>query len=267
MEESSGLVFVLLPGGTFWMGAQKEDPDGRNYDPAAQSDEGPVHEVELSAFFLSKYEMTQGQWKRLAGSNPSRYGPDGTYGTSWNREGKEPTLLEPVEQVSWYDCVGLLSKLGLVLPSEAQWEYGARGGTETSWWSGSEKESLQGTANLADRYARDHGGSGWTGIEEWLDDGYTSHAPVNTLEANDFGLHHVHGNLWEWCLDGYDGNSYRKEQVIDPVVRPMGSTNRVGRGGSFGDAAANARSAGRDHATPAGADDDVGLRVVRVITD
>ena len=69
------MVLVLLPGGTFWMGAQPLDADGRNYDPQADIDEGPVHEVELSAFFLSKYEMTQGQWQRLTGRNPSAFGP------------------------------------------------------------------------------------------------------------------------------------------------------------------------------------------------
>ncbi|MFT5152128.1 MAG: serine/threonine protein kinase, partial [Planctomycetota bacterium] len=124
MEDGTGLVFVLLPGGKFWMGAQARDPEGRNHDPDAQSNEGPVHEVELSAFFLSKYEMTQGQWERMAGRNPSRWTAE-TFGGGWI-EGPNP-----VEQVSWFDCMGLLPKLSLRLPSEAQWEYACRGGTDT----------------------------------------------------------------------------------------------------------------------------------------
>ena len=76
LSGDTGLVFVLLPGGTFWMGAQKEDPEGHNYDPLASPDEQPVHQITLAPFFLSKYEMTQGQWLRFTGENPSRYGPD-----------------------------------------------------------------------------------------------------------------------------------------------------------------------------------------------
>jgi formylglycine-generating enzyme required for sulfatase activity len=71
--ESMGVVLVLIPGGTFWMGAQKTDPGGQNYDPDARGNESPVHEVTLTAHFLSKYEMTQGQWQRLAGRNPAYY--------------------------------------------------------------------------------------------------------------------------------------------------------------------------------------------------
>ena len=75
LSEGTGLVLVLIPGGTFTMGAQPSDPDGPNYDPQADIDEHPVHDVQLSAHFLSKYEMTQGQWIRITGSNPSRYDP------------------------------------------------------------------------------------------------------------------------------------------------------------------------------------------------
>ena len=75
LTEETGVVLVLIPAGRFWMGAQSTDEAGRNYDPQAQPNEGPVHEVELSPHFLSKYEMTQGQWQRIMGANPSAYTP------------------------------------------------------------------------------------------------------------------------------------------------------------------------------------------------
>jgi formylglycine-generating enzyme required for sulfatase activity len=266
LEESSGLVLVLLPGGKFWMGASKDPDAPHNYDKDAASDEGPVHEVELSAFFLSKYEMTQGQWKQLSGTNPSLYGPDGTYGTNWNEKGLEATLLEPVEQVSWDTSKALLDRVGLELPSEAQWEYGCRGGTSSIYWSGDAKEDLQGVANLADKYASENGGGAWTGIEEWLEDGYMVHAAVNTLQANGFGLHHVHGNVWEWCLDGYDSDFYGRSSAVDPVSPASASADRVSRGGSFLNAASGARSADRNGYSPRSESNDLGLRPSQGIT-
>ncbi|MFT7671599.1 MAG: sulfatase modifying factor 1, partial [Planctomycetota bacterium] len=265
LEESSGLVFVLLPGGKFWMGAQSSNPAGQNYDKGAQSDENPVHEVELSAFFMSKYEMTQGQWKELTGWNRSQYGPNG-WSTNWARGGVGGDLLQPVTNVSWSDCLAITDKWGLRLPSEAQWEYGCRGGTTSVYWSGSEVGDLQGVANLPDRYAKDHGApSSWT-IEEELDDGYLAHAPVDALLPNAFGLHHVHGNVWEWCLDGFDGSFYSKDPALDPLSPFEGSSTRVLRGGSFDNAASFARSAFRLNHSPSFAVNYLGLRLVRVIT-
>ena len=144
LKEETGLVFVLLPGGTFAMGAQSTHASGPNYDPQALSNEGPVHEVTLSPFFLSKYEMTQGQWLRLVGSNPSRHLP----GTK--NQGKVIVdFSNPVEQVSWEDCDLWLGRLGLMLPTEAQWEYAARGGTTTPWWTGLEPSALSKAASIS----------------------------------------------------------------------------------------------------------------------
>src|SRR5262245_3631931 len=234
LKESTGLVLVLLPRGTFTMGAQRTDPSGPNHDPEAQPEEGPPREVRVSPFFLSKYEMTQGQWLRVAGENPSRDNPQ-TYGRFWNREGKPGDLLHPVEQVSWFDCTAVLERLGLELPLEFQWEYGARGGTHTVWWCGNDRASIARAGNVADRFAKEHG-SGWGAWEEW-DDGNTSHARVGSYLPNAFGLHDVIGNVWEWCQDLYDS----------------GSANRVYRGGSFHDLAVRARSADRGLGAPAGA--------------
>ncbi len=260
MSEESGIVLVLLLGGSFRMGAQSEDPDAHSYDPNAEEDESPVHEVELSAFFLSKYEMTQGQWERFVGHNPSLY----------QECGMAPTLLHPVEQVSWLDCDVQLRRLGLVLPSEAWWEYGARGGTQSVWWTGDERDSLRErkAANLADRAAARVGAT-WPQIEDWpeLDDGYAVHAPVGSHSANSFGLYGVHGNLWEWCLDGYELLFYAQSYGLDPVSAPEGSRSRVLRGGSFEFTAHDARSANRDFVTPAYADFRLGVRPARPITE
>lgn len=265
LEESSGLVFVLLPGGKFWMGAQGTDPEGQNYDKGAAPDESPFHEVELSAFFLSKYEMTQGQWLGLTGWNRSQYGPNG-WSANWARGGSGGDLLQPVTDVSWVDCHALAGQWGLHLPSEAQWEYGCRGGSTGVYWSGSEVEDLQGVANIADSYAKASGAPSTWLFDEGFDDGYTVHAPVDALLPNGFGLHNVHGNVWEWCLDGYDGNFYSKSPALDPLNPIEGASFRVNRGGSFNDSAGSARSAGRISLNPAGAFNLLGLRPVRVIT-
>jgi formylglycine-generating enzyme required for sulfatase activity/serine/threonine protein kinase len=259
VTEKMGLVFVLIPGGKFWMGGQKTDKSGHNYDPQARSDESPVHEVELSAYFLSKYEMTQGQWKWLTGRNPSGFLADSKFG------GKATTLLNPIEQVSWTECAGLMFRAGLVLPTEAQWEYAARAGTDTPWWTGEDVHSLDGAANLGDSYARAHGAPSSWGYEDWLDDGFTGHAPVGSFRANAFGLHDVIGNVLEWCRDGVDTYLLPTREG-DGERLVSGASNRVLRGGSFNSAAANARSSDRSSSTPENRGSNLGVRPARAIT-
>jgi formylglycine-generating enzyme required for sulfatase activity len=263
-NEETGIVFVLIPGGTFRMGAVKpgeKNPEGSpNVDPEAGGDEGPVHEVKLSPFFLSKYEMTQGQWKRFTGENPSLYGPDATFG------GKQHDLRHPVEQVNWEDCMRVLYRLGLALPTEAQWEYAARACTATVWWTGNEKETLRGAANIADSFLKKNGGLASWRYEEWLDDGYSSYAAVGSFRPNAFGLHDVAGNVWEWCRDWY--GSYKLTVKEGDGERPVAlgpCRSRVSRGGSFRNPAESARSANRSDFTPGDRYDFLGLRPARVL--
>jgi serine/threonine protein kinase/formylglycine-generating enzyme required for sulfatase activity len=256
LTEATGLVFVLLPGGAFRMGAQTSDPGAANYDPQAQKDEAPVHEVTLAPFFLSKYEMTQGQWSRFAGRNPSVY----------QSEGETPRLVHPVEQVSWTTCTRVCAQLGLSLPSAAQWEYGARGGTRTVWWTGNERDALRGAVNLADQAAA-RADASWPDIKDWpdLDDGHSAHAPANEYAPNPFGLHNVHGNVCEWCLDGYKGDPYPQGATKDPLTEPEDCVLREYRGGSFYTAAVYARSANRSRCAPEFTSSEIGLRPARSI--
>ncbi len=264
LSEETGIVLVLLPGERFTMGSQAHDPSGANFDPDSQPDEIPVREVRLSSFLISKYEMTQGQWLRLSGQTPSQYGPD-DWGTEWLATGAQATLMHPVERISWLDCLTWLSRAGLCLPSEAQWEYAARGGTVTAWWSGRERESLRGAANLQDSFSMARGGQHWLRDrhEMWLDDGSTVHAPVGAYAANPLGLHDVMGNVSEWCLDGYFQDSYRKGSLEDPVVSWVEASICSVRGGSFSESAYFARSACRVNRPPGTILDTTGVRPAR----
>ncbi len=262
--EDMGLVFVLIPAGTFWMGAQANDPEGRNYDPQTEHNESNDHgepvEVALDAFFLSKYEMTQGQWRRFTGTNPSRFDP-GRYARSWSRDGSGGDLRHPVEQVIWQDCTDVLGRLGLVLPTEAQWEYACRASTDTPWWTGRDVLGLDQAGNLADAYANEHGAGSWRCHEE-LDDGFTGHAPVGSYRPNGFGLHDVVGNVWEWCRDSY-GPYDLPVAAGDGERQVTKFTNRTVRGGSFTSPASPARSAARSDGLAGIYLSTVGCRPVR----
>jgi formylglycine-generating enzyme required for sulfatase activity len=243
MTGESGVVLVLLPGATFTMGAQRDRPEGANYDPQAEPDE-VLHQTSVPAFFLSKYELTRGQWQRAMGNDPS-----------YDRGSLED---RPVDQVSWEDCREAMLRLGLALPTEAQWEYAARAGTETPWWCGAAKESVARAGNLADvKYAA---GINRMVITEAWSDGYMGPAPVGRFDPNPFGLYDVIGNVFEWCEDHYD--SY----LPSPIESSTGSRDRVYRGGSFGTPAVMARSANRVHFPATSNDDDLGVRPARSIS-
>jgi serine/threonine protein kinase/formylglycine-generating enzyme required for sulfatase activity len=249
-ESGTGIVLVLIPGGSFWMGAQNTDPNGRNHDSEAVIREFPVHRETLKPYFLSKYEMTQGQWKRFTGINPSGYE---------SGFGELVGLTNPVETVDWVACDRVTRALGLELPSEAQWEYACRAGTTGVWWTGSAKESLADNVNLADlNYVEAGGGAG--AIAWWPEfrDGFAVHAPVGRLPGNAFGLHEVCGNVWEWCFDAY--RDYPSAKAID-----HGPITRVYRGGGFDSGASTARSAVRFSNLPSFHINSLGLRPARPV--
>jgi formylglycine-generating enzyme required for sulfatase activity len=248
---------VLLPGGGFWMGA--EAPSGRvdaarpNIDADLRSDESPVHHVTLDPFFASKYEMTQAQWLRVRRANPSRGNPSVTWGE------RRHTLLHPVEEVSWSEADWTARLMGLALPTEAQWEYAARAGTDAPWcgWTGPD---LAGFANLVDQYARRHGKPPSWPFEAW-DDGYADSSPVGHYRPNRFGLHDVIGNVFEWCRDLY-GSYTLPTDPGDGLRRVDGTTDRIMRGGDFTHSAVGARVSRRAFMVPE-TRERVGLRPVR----
>ena len=170
----------------------------------------------------------------------------------------------PVEQVSWTMCNELLTRHGLALPTEAQWENGCRGGTETAWFTGSQVGSLEGFANTLDQTGQNVPPQ-WPGGEAF-DDGFKGTAPVGTYGPNAFGLHDVHGNVWEWCQD-WQGTYDQPTRSGDGLRQTAPSPDsRISRGGSFLNPARDARAALRSANSPALRGLYLGVRPARSIT-
>ncbi|MBW1699016.1 MAG: SUMF1/EgtB/PvdO family nonheme iron enzyme [Deltaproteobacteria bacterium] len=227
VEPVTGMEFVQVPAGTFMMG----DTFGEGID-----NEKPVHEVHLDSFYIGKYPVTQGQWKTLISENPSHFKGE----------------MLPVEQVTRKDVMLFIDRLNesnkgqytFLLPSEAQWEYAARSGGKEEMYSGS---------NVADLVA-------------WYDensDGMTH--PVGTKAPNGLGIFDMSGNVWEWCLDTFRSDAYRRLQKKNPLCMD-GGPDWVIRGGSWNIDAWSVRCARRfsfpgDYYAPG-----LGFRLVAIIS-
>jgi len=247
------LTLAKIPSGTFQMGSPNTE---RNRD----SDEGLVHTVNIGYdFYMGKYEVTQKQWLAVMGSWPdSTYNPDmdnGKFGRSDSH---------PMYFVSWNDAKNFITALNthiantgqgpltVRLPSEAEWEYACRAGTQTRFFFGDsldcgdeDEDCAAGTlpGNRSDymwyRFNCQGNANGAYGTK-----------PVGTKLPNQFGLYDIHGNVWEWCEDDYhldytgapaDGSAW--------VDNPRGS-GRAGRGGSYYGYARSCRSASRSASNP-----------------
>jgi formylglycine-generating enzyme required for sulfatase activity len=257
----TGVVLVLLSGGSFLMGAQGENPRDPNYDDLSGADEGPVHQVTLAPFFIAKYEMTQGQWEQASPKQPNRsfYGKGHPFI-------EDDYRVHPAESMTWIEARECASHLDLVLPTEAQWEYAARGGTTTRWCHGNSLTGLGATANIYDQRTLSMLAltKSWGEPAPWSDP-FTVHGAVGSLAPNAFGLHDVLGNVSEWCLDAHifydvpgrpgDGLRWAEDNQL-----------RVNRGGSFSSTVAASRLSTRWGMLGTSTDSTLGMRLARPLT-
>jgi formylglycine-generating enzyme required for sulfatase activity len=243
MDENAGAVLVLLPGGRFLMG--QRDDEGKKIGSAQ-----PVHEVELAPFFISKFELSVAQAERLGGFPPEKIRP---------ADGRMPLFLD------WERTRVMLRAHGLEIPTEAQWEYAARGGASGTF-------ELEGYANVLD-LAREASlreeGARQDGVVVSFDDGFGGPAPIGSLRPNAFGLHDVLGNASEWCLDhwitrGYSTLAPRAGDGLRATV--VSAQLRVVRGGSFNDGANLCHPAMRTYDAPGKMNYMTGVRPVRSIS-
>lgn len=221
----TGMAFVWVPEGCYQMGCG-------SWAGQCDKDEEPVHNVCVNGFWMGKYEVTQAQWEQMMKNNPSSFKKGDNY---------------PVEQVSWNDVKDFIQKLNTEnsgqykfrLPTEAEWEYACRGlGKHEKYCGGDDLSKL-----------------GWydnnSGGEPHL---------AETKAANNSGLYHMSGNVWEWCEDWYE--SYSSDSVRNPGGPSAGST-RVIRGGIWFDDEDYCRSVNRHYGAPDYRNDDIGFRLLR----
>lgn len=209
------MEFILVEGGEFLMGD----------DESENKDEKPAHWVKLSTFYISKYPVTQSQWQVVTGENPAyRKGPN-----------------RPVATISWHEAQDYIEKLSkqtgkqFCLPTEAQWEYAARGGKYSQGYRYSGSDKLKQVA--------------------WYEENSSDEThEVGLLLANELGIHDMSGNVWEWCADALDEGYYQVCQQQGVMENPPGpdaeaSIHRVLRGGSSFDRPLHSRVAYRhaDH--------------------
>ncbi|MCG5058923.1 MAG: formylglycine-generating enzyme family protein [Limnoraphis sp. WC205] len=248
LNDEIGLEMVLIPGGTFVMGAPEDEPESRD-------NERPQHEVTLKPFYMGRYTVTQAQWRIVANypeieqqlnPDPSRFKGD-------NR---------PVESVSWYDAIEFCQRLSAhtgreyKLPSEAQWEYACRAGTKTPF-------------HFGEMIATDLANYRGTSIYHTSPQGeYRNQTTeVGNFPANVWGLHDMHGNVWEWCEDDWHNNY--EDSPDDGSAWLSGNTRTTDttkplRGGSWLGKPRNCRSAYRIYVNPGDVNFNLGFRVVCV---
>ncbi len=217
---------MWVTGGCYQMGCGDWDGDGCY-------DEKPVHKVCVDGFWMGQTVVTQGQWHRVMGNNPSKFKKENDY---------------PVENVSWNDTQEYIRKLNGMgignfrLPSEAEWEYAARSGGKAEKYSGG------GDVNSVAWHSSNSGGS--------------TH-PVKTKKGNGLGVYDMSGNVWEWCDDIYISDIYGRSDGKNPIYTSDGP-NRVIRGGSWNNVPDCVRCAFRRSNVPSFRSYNVGFRLLRM---
>ena len=236
----NGVVFwmIRVEGGKFTMGATAEQGS------VAQSNEKPAHQVTLSEYYIGQTEVTQALWQAVMGTNPSCFTGDNGYSDNMNR---------PVEGVSWEDCQAFIKQLNYLtgknfrLPTEAEWEFAARGGVKSHGYVYSGSNDITEVAWY------------WNTIPSRIKgkEGYgTQH--VATKAPNELGIYDMTGNVWEWCNDKY--GYYNANPQMNPKG-PSSGAYRVYRGGCWDNDAAGCRVAYRYGSKPDGKEDFLGLRL------
>ena len=218
-EPITGMQFVKVKKGCFLMGSVGWD-----------TDESPIHKVCVDSFWIGKYEVTQGQWKKIIKTNPSR----------WKISDKHP-----LENASFHDILEFIKRLNkasknkFVLPTEAQWEYAAKGRTKSFKYSGS---------NNPDKVA-------WY----WDNSNRKTHK-VGTKAPNGLGIYDMSGNVWEWCQDTYDKKAYSKHKLYNPIIK-LSSVLQSVRGGGWFNSPAGLRITNRIGSAPDVLDSLLGFRL------
>ena len=245
------LIYPLIPveGGTFMMGATSEQGS------EADSDEKPAHRVTVGNFFIGETEVTQGLWYDVMGTNPSDFqGSNSAFSSRWREL--------PVENVSWDDCQKFINRLNnrrnemdlgdyphwkFRLPTEAEWEYAARGGSKSRGYKYSGSNNINDVA--------------WYDGNSNMSQGGTQTHPVGTKQANELGIYDMSGNVWEWCQDWYSSSYYGNSPNSNPC-NTQSASYRVLRGGSWFNYAQNCRVAFRYDGFPDFRYFNYGLRLV-----
>jgi formylglycine-generating enzyme required for sulfatase activity len=211
-DPTTGMEFVWVEGGTYQMGCV-------SWAGGCPPNESPGHEVTVNGFWIGKYTVTQGQWQKIMGNNPSNFRKGDNY---------------PVETVSWDDAKEFIRKLNdksgytFRLPTEAEWEYAARSGGKAEKYPG----------------GKDVEAVAWYSANS----GKSTH-PVGTKAPNGLGIYDMSGNVWQWCEDVYDADAYKNHQPNNPIIN-RGGSHRVLRGGSWSRDATWVRCTFRGHWDP-----------------